>query len=301
MKPHCILMACLAVAAGTTACTTTPPFACGEYGPSRTISPSADLGLTAAAMIASPGQPNLPGSFLQAGWFLIDSFGTGALMGCRPATSVIQGWSQQNRYDGRGALASVTAQRYGSGPGTLEFDYEPNLPGRLQAAENFCMAIGGQKVRYSFTYAGSRLQSFQQVPDSGCPSPVPSTVSFGYADPNVPGLPTLMTVVQSGQTVSTVRYAYVLAGGAIQQVDVTPSDGTAFALKVSHTGGLVTGMQFPGTDLAVGYRNGAQWASTLDPRYGWGLTITYGGNNKVSATVQDTGCPGSCPGNTFGY
>jgi hypothetical protein len=148
------------------------------------------------------------------------------------------------------------------------------------------------------THAG---QGFGAGVYRACPSPVPSTVSFSYADPNVPGLLTLMTVVQSGQTVSTVRYVYLLAGGAIQQVDVTPSDGAAFALKLSHTGGLVTGMQLPGTDLAVGYRNGKQWASTLDPRHGWGLTITYGGNDKVSVTVQDTGCPGSCPANTFGY
>jgi len=298
MKTSPCLAACLLLATSAKLFAATP-FACGQYGPSKTISPSSDLGLTTTAMIASPAQPNLPDAFQQAAWFLIDSFGAGALMGCQPTTSVIQGWSQQNVYDARGLVSSITAQRSGSDPATLRFEYDPRRPYRLTTAENFCMSIGDQKVRYTFSYSGARLHAMQQMPDNGCPSSTPATVSFGYADARVPGLPTLMTVTQSGKTVRTVRYAYTVASGAVQRIRVSPSDGSAFTMLLTHAGGLVTGLSWAGIDNSVGYRNGDQWASMLNPKFNWGLTISYDGD-RVSGTLQNTGCP-ECPANTFGY
>lgn len=296
-RPSCLVTCTLLLASADLLAA--PPFTCGQYGPSKSINPSSELALTATALIASPGQPNLPDTFLQAGWFLIDSFGTGSLMGCQPVTSVIQGYSQQNVYGTQGLLGAITAQRFGSNPVTLRFEYDQSRPYRLQTAENFCMSIGAQKVRYSFSYSGERLSAMQQTPDSGCPSTTPSTVNFVYADAQVPGLPTLMTVTQSGQTVRTVRYAYALSGGVIQQVEVAPSDGNALSITLTHQGGLVTAMRWPGVNNAIGYHNVNQWASMIDPQHNWGLTISYVGD-RVSATVQNTGCPG-CPSSTFAY
>lgn len=277
------------------------PFACGKFGPGSTISTTADLGVTATSMIASPGNSALPGMFTQPGWFLVDMYGAGPVMGCLPNTSSIAGWPQTNSYASDGMLRNVVAKRFQAPPTKLNFAYEPALPYRLKTAENFCMAIGGQKVRYTFTYKGGRLVTMRQLPDSTCPSPAPVTVLYEYADPRVPGLPTRMIVLTDQQPPQVVDYVYTVSNGVIQNVKMDSVGGPSSIVQLGYAGGLIQTIDLAGTSLAVSYRNGTQWKSLLDPRVGWGLTMSYGDGNRVTQALQNTGCAGECAPNTFGY
>lgn len=277
------------------------PFKCGEFNPSTFLSPSADLGLIATSRLGSPGQPYLPNSFQEAGWFLIDSFGTGALMGCSPATSTIQGWSQTNSYNDDGTLKTVTAKRFGvDDPVTLRFEYENTLPYRLSAADNFCMSIGAEQVHYTFVYQQGRLKSMTQQPDVGCPSEATVTISYDYGDSKLPGLPTKMVVSQDNKADETSTYTYALQDGRIQSITVTDSNSSTYTIRLGYTNALVTSLTMAGTQFSLGYRNGSQWKTMIDPRYQWGLTIDYFTDNTVESTAQTTGCPG-CPANYFTY
>lgn len=284
------------------------PFACGEYNPTTAISTSSNLSLTATAMLASPGHPLLPGSFSQNAWFTIDSFGTGALMGCLPKTSVIEGWSQTNEYNANGTVKQITAKRYNSGGGspltaTLNFTYDPQTPYYLATAENFCMSIGADKVRYTFKYKDGRLISMGLVPDSGCPSKTPETITYQYGDPNVPSLPTVMAVEQQGKVTETSKFKYNVSEGVIQSFELTSADNS-IKIDLGYTDKKITSMkggivgQPDSIDFSIAYRNGNQWENMLDPRYthyysNWGLTIDYYKNNKVESTLQNTGDPGA--------
>ncbi|KHK58685.1 hypothetical protein PI87_02795 [Ralstonia sp. A12] len=277
------------------------PFACGTFGPGSTISTTADLGMTATSMIASPGNSATPDMFAQAGWFLVDLFGAGPVMGCLPKTSSIAGWSQTNSYSPDGMLSEIVATRYDAPPTKLSFAYNAVLPYRLQTAENFCMAVGGQKVRYTFTYnKDGRLAIMRQALDSECPNPAPVTVTYEYADPRVPGLPTLMTVFMDEKVMEVARYAYTISNGVLQNVKIDLASGRTSVVQLGYTGALITAVDLAGTSFAVTYRNGTQWKSLLDPKFGWGLSMSYGDSNLVTEARQDTGCP-QCPPNTFGY
>ncbi len=275
------------------------PFSCGEYNPTVAISPSSDLALTTTGMVASPGHPLLPGSFSEAGWFTSDPFGTCALMGCSPKKSVIQGWSQVNSYNDNGTLNQVVAQRFNSGGGdpltaTLDYTYESDNPFYLATAENFCMSIGAEKVKFSFEYAKGLLVGMKLVPDSGCPSNAPVDIVFKYGDSNVPKLPTTMVVNQQGKDPETSTYKYNIDGGKITSYVIGSSQGN-MQLNVGYTQNLITSITGSGVENNLSYRNGNQWASMLDPRYNWGLTIDYYSTNKIESTLQNTGWPQAQP------
>ncbi len=287
--PCLILSASSAVAAS--------PFTCGEYNPTAAISPSSNLALTATAMIASPGHPILPGSFSEAGWFTSDPFGTCALMGCSPKKSVIQGWSQINSYNKNGTLKQVVAQRFNSSGGdpltaTLNFTYKPNNPYYLSTAENFCMSIGAEKVKFTFEYTKDLLQAIKLVPDSGCPSNAPVNISFKYEDSNVPKLPTSMVVNQQGKDPETSTYKYIIKEGKITAYAITSPQGN-MQMDVGYKKDLISSITGSGIENNITYRNSSQWASMIDPRYNWGLTIDYYSTDKIESTLQNTGWPGA--------
>jgi hypothetical protein len=299
LKTHHAFALALA-AASTIPAHAETPFLCGEFGPGNTLGTSADLGITATSMIASPGNGSLPSNFTQPGWFLVDVYGAGPVMGCQPTTSTIQGWAQKNSYFPDGTLKDIIATRFQSPPTKLSFTYQPGLPYRLQMAENFCMSVGGQKVRYTFAYKNGRLVTMQQALDSTCPSPAPVSVTFEYGDKNVPGLPTLVTVLAKGSAPQVSSYAYTVSGGLITSVKVSSPGSPSYVVQPSYTGGRITALDLAGTHYDITYRNGAQWKSMIDGSHDWGLTISYE-NNLVSQTLQNTGCGGQCPPNTFGY
>ncbi len=270
-------------------------FQCGQYSPSAAINPSSDLALTATAMLASPGAPYLPGQIVDAAWFLMDQQGTGALMGCAPKRSVIQGWSQQNFYHSNNTLKSISAERFGSDtPVDINFTYQSDSAYRLSTAENFCMSINADKVRYEMSYSKGKLTGMVQTPDSGCPSTAVISVAFDYASAEVPGLPTTMTVSQAGKADEVSTYDYKVDDGLIQSVAVK-SAGQTFTIDYSYSDAQISGMTYAGASFTLAYQDGNQWKNMIDPRYRWGLTIDYLTSGKVESTLQNTGDPGAQP------
>ncbi len=271
------------------------PLSCGQYSPSAAINPSSNLALTATAMLASPGAPYLPGQIVDAAWFLMDQQGTGALMGCAPKRSVIQGWSQQNFYNSNNTLKSISAQRFGSDETVpLSFAYQSDSSYYLTAAENFCMSINADKVRYDMSYSKGKLTGMVQTPDSGCPSTAVISVAFDYASAEVPGLPTTMTVSQAGKADEISTYDYKVDDGLIQSVAVK-SAGQAFTIAYSYSDAQISGMTYAGASFTLAYQDGSQWKNMIDPRYRWGLTIDYLTSGKIESTLQNTGDPGAQP------
>ncbi len=279
------------------------PFLCGEYNPTTAIATSSDLALTTTALLASPGHPLLPGTLSDPAWFTIDSFGTGALMGCQPSKSVIQGWSQTNTYNTNGTLKQITAQRFNSEGGnpltaTLGFTYDSKNPYYLATAENFCMSIGDQKVQYSFEYTNGLLKTLKLVPDSDCPSSASVVITYKYGDSNAPKLPTQMIVNQQGKDPETITYKYNVSNNQITSFVISSPQYNA-EITLGYTDNKVSSMNGGGLQNNVTYRNGAQWATMLDPRYNWGLTIDYYSTNKIESTLQNTGWPGAQPDNFY--
>lgn len=278
-------------------------FACGKYNPNAAITPSSNLALTNTAMLASPGHPNLPSTYSDSTWFLIDSFGTGALAGCLPKRSVIEGWGQTNQYNKNGTLSQITAKRFNTNGGdpieaTLKFTYEKDNPYYLKTAENFCMAIGGDKVTYDMSYSNGLLSTVTITPDNTCPSTAVVLVSYEYNDREAPSLPSKMTVEESGKSAEVTNYDYQVTDGNIQSISMSSSSSGDITLKIGHTGNQITSMTASiggrtALDFALKYNTQGQWLHMLDPRYNWGLKIEYYKTSKIESTLQNTGDPGA--------
>lgn len=278
-------------------------YACGRFGPAVTNNVKGDLAAIATAMFASPGDP-FPADFLEQGpWFLMDSYGTGALQGCRPTTSNLnEPAARQNTYNELGMLVQQKTERSkGSGmvPATLNFKYLATNPYLLSYAEQFCFgAVDTLLNRISFEYMGNRLTKITIAADSGCPNGG-ATYSYSYGSPVAPNLPSKVTIVNDQHQTATQLFNYVAQSGLL-----TATSFPGGKIVYGYNAGLLTDMTITAGSsqqpLSIGYTTTQQWASAIDPRYHWGLTISYQ-NNVIGSTLQDTGCPGFCQPSTFTY
>lgn len=276
-------------------------FSCGMFGPNITNSTKADLGLIATAMFATPGQP-VPVAFLDQGpWFLIDDYGSGPLMGCQPATSTYS-YDQQprlNSYNANGMLTQQVVQNMG-GTQPLKFQFFSTDPNRVTYAEQLCTAVDTTVYRMSFSYTGNQLTKLTVSADPGCPE-YGGTYLYTYGSAAVPGLPTRVDIIDSQGNKSAVLFSYNVSNNLLQQTDFTGGN-----INYQYSGGTLLRqmtINTPGTALpmVINYTPTLQWLSSLDPRFKWGLTMTYQ-NARVVSTLQDTGCPnGECPPSTFTY
>ncbi len=278
-------------------------FSCGRFGPATTNSVSGDLGAIATAMFTTPGV-NMPADFLEQGpWFLIDSYGSGPLMGCDPTASNLNEPSpRQNIYNQYGMLAQQKTLRSTgstSTPATLNFKYLSTNPYLVSYAEQFCFtSVDTLLNRMTFQYTGNKLTRIIVVADSGCPNGG-ATYTYSYGSPVAPNLPSKVVIVNDQQQTATQLFTYVAAGGVLQTAYFAGGK-----ITYSYTNGLMSQMNLVSssstTPLAIGYNPSLQWTNATDPRYHWGLTMTYQ-NGLVTKTLQDTGCPGFCQPSTFTY
>lgn len=280
-------------------------FSCGLFGPAVTNSVYANLGAIATAMFATSGDP-MPADFLDQGpWFLIDSYGSGALMGCQPSASKLgaESVARQNTYNQYGMLVQQIAQRNtGNGtttPVTLRYSYLPGNSYLISYAEQFCFtSVGTQLNRITFFYNGNQLAQIKVAADSGCPNGA-STYTYSYGSPVVPGLPSKVVIVNDQKQTATELFNYTASNSLLQAAYFASGK-----ITYGYSGTQLTRMNLVGTTttpLNIGYTTSQQWSGANDPRFGWGLTINYS-NNVVSSTLQNTGCePGFCPPSTFQY
>jgi hypothetical protein len=284
------------------------PFACGLFGPNVTNNPKADLGLIATAMFATPGQANYVGFLEQGPWFLIDSYGSGPLMGCRPTTSQ---WSTDdsprlNYYDELGMLrqqiVQVPNQQGGTSPVTLKFLYRDTDPLRVAYAEQLCFSAGAGSTalyRLQFTYAMNQLRQVTITEDAACPD-YAGTHTYAYGSAAVPNLPTKDDFVDSQGSKSTTLFSYQVSNNLLQKVDFGGGNNLTYGYAGTLLQKLNINSPSQTNTSVISYQPGLQWLSSLAPSFGWGLTMTYVNGNVVSA-LQDTGCPGSCPPSVFAY
>ena len=289
-------------------------FDCGKFGPNVTNSAKADLGLIATAMFATPGQANYVGFLEQGPWFLIDSYGSGPLMGCLPTTSQ---WStdsapRTDTYAASGMLrqqiVQVPSRAAGSTPGAatpvpLTFLYLNTDPYRVTHAEQLCFSAGaGYTSLYhlTFAYINNQLRKLTVTQDADCPD-YAGAHTYTYGNPLVPNLPTRDDFVDSHGNASATLFDYQVSGGLLQKV----SFGAGNSITYAYSGSLLRQMNinspFSTDVMVISYTPSLQWLSALTPGPNWGLTMTYE-NEKVVSALQDTGCPGgACPPSTFTY
>lgn len=273
-------------------------FSCGRYDVSVAASPGASLATTATAMFSSPGTP-MPVSFLvdTGPWWLIDSYGTGPLMGCLPSVSDMGGsagtWSNSYR-DGKLTSQSAPAS---DGPVVLNYTYDGN--NRVLTSESVCYsgAISQQKLRTTWRYKGDKLVSAHVEGPDACPSgPYPIDIEYAYGSRAAPGLPSGVKIRQAGKT-TEARFSYIAKGGVITEV-LSTSPGGAFTIQYQHKGKSVSqytmGDAHNKTVLQQAYRGNGQWQSSLQRPPGWGLSMTYDSANRVLTAGNNTGCPDSC-------
>lgn len=279
-------------------------FSCGMFGPAVTNSIYANLGSIATAMFATSGE-SMPADFLDQGpWFLIDSYGSGALMGCQPSTSTLstENAPRQNTYNQYGMLVQQIAQRNtGDGtttPATLRYSYLPGNPYLISYAEQFCISsVGTQLNRITFLYNGNQLAQIKVAADSGCPNGG-ATYTYSYGSSVAPGLPSKVVIVNDQEQTATELFNYTASNNLLQAAYFAGGQ-----ITYGYSGTQLTRMNLVAgstTPLNIGYTATQQWSGATDPRHGWGLTISYS-NNVVSSTLQNTGCPGVCQPSTFQY
>ncbi len=292
-----------------------PPFACGMFGANVANNPQADLGRIATAMFATPGEA-VPVAFLEQGpWFLLDDYGSGPLMGCRPATSVWGGediYPRINAYNDLGMLqlqvaTVVNMSNGGMTPVPLRFLYLEANPYLVSNAEQLCFAsASGNTAKYylSFRYANNRLIQLFVTQDASCPDAA-GNYTFTYNSATVPNLPTKVDFVDSRGNKQSWQYGYQVANNLLQSVDV----GGRNSITYSYNGSLLRQMNLnvppPGTSdhLVMNYTAGLQWLGykLAGAPYNWGLTLSYTNGKPVSA-LQNTGCPpGACSPSVFTY
>jgi hypothetical protein len=284
-------------------------FACGLFGPNLTTNPSAHLGTIATAMFTTPGE-SVPVAFLQQGpWFLLDSYGSGPLMGCGPATSQ---WNTDiaprlNSFNGDGLLQSQTVLvsdgQSGQTPVVLKFQYLAANPRLVASAEQLCFgAVAGSTAKYHMAFDYDRSQQLARLSvtaDPGC-SDYAGTYSYIYGNSQVPNLPTKVEFVDGNGTGQTTTFDYRVDQGMLREVRF----GGGASLSYGYGGTLLTQINInsPGqtVPLAISYSRDLQWLSALDADHHWGLTMTYQ-DGKVVKALQDTGCPGVCQPSIFTY
>lgn len=276
------------------------PFSCGKYGPNMTLSATADLAVTATSQFGTPGVAMSADFVEQGGWFLLDNFGAGALMGCQPTQSFLsgEGTSRDNTYDENGMLTQQVTTRDGGTPATLTMRYDPENPFRIVYAEHFCFGLINTTInRFDFTYTDNKLTKIEITPDSGCPLSGPLTVTYLYESATAPNMPSQETITESDGDSSTYTYTYNVESGQLQSI-ATDFAGT-FVYR--YTDNLLSDILWPSGHLNVNYRGDTQWESMLNGNFGWGLTIDYNGDNTVESTLQNTGCPSTCTASTYRY
>lgn len=275
------------------------PFSCGKYGPNLTLSPNADLAVTATSQFGTPGVAMTANFVTQGGWFLLDSFGAGALMGCQPTQSYLanEGAARNNTYDTNGMLTQQVTTRDGGTPATLYMRYDTANPFRIVYAEHFCYGLVNTIInRFYFYYTDNKLTRMQIVPDSDCPIDGPVTVTYTYGSAEVPNMPTQEVIVEQDGDTATNTFTYNVSAGQLQSI-ATNFAGTFI---YSYTDNLLSEIRWPSGDLSVRYRGETQWKSMRAGQFGWGLTIDYNDDNTVESTLQNTGCP-SCSPSTYSY
>ncbi|WP_141510288.1 hypothetical protein [Ramlibacter sp. WS9] len=282
------------------------PFACGKFGANVTNSASADLGMTATAMFATPGYP-VPVNFLEQGpWFLLDDFGSGPLMGCQPATSRLGGgaYTLLNSYNASGMLAQQVVKQAGEPPVTLKFRYVPGNPYRVAYAEQLCfLGVAGSPVyRLTFSYSSAtgQLSQLGVSQDAACPDAA-GTYTFAYGSTAVPNLPSQVDFVDGQGNKQSWQYGYQVGGGLLQRVDLGAGNNIGYSYGGTLLKQMTLNASGQSTPQVMGYTPNLQWAGYRTPPQNWGLTVTYQ-NGKPTSALQNTGCaPGECPPSLFTY
>lgn len=293
------MLALINIACSTKTPMASSPYSCGKYGPNVAISPSADLKLTATAQFGTPGVAMSATFVEQGGWFLLDDFGAGTLMGCQPTQSYLMGErdARNNTYDENGMLIQQTTTRDSGTPATLTIQYDPENPFRVVYAEQFCYGLVDTKLnRFTFTYTEDKLTQILIEPDADCPLSGPVTVTYSYNSTTAPNLPSEEVIVEDDGDTATNTYTYNVTAGQLKSIE-TSMAGT---FVYTYTDDLMTGMLWPHGIRTISYRGDTQWKSMIDERFGWGLTVDYNGDNTVESTLQNTGCPGCTP-STYAY
>jgi hypothetical protein len=280
-------------------------------------SPQADLGRAATALLATPGVA-IPANFLQQGpWFLIDSYGGGPLMGCKPATSQSPAdvYPRINTYDNFGMLrqqlTSVLDMATGKvTPVPLVFLFQEPDPYLVSHAEQPCYAgsTGStSKYYYAFRYANGHLNQIVVAQDADCVD-YAGTYTYAYRSAAVPNLPTNVEFVDSRGRKQSWQFTYHVAGGVLQSVDA----GGGVTINYEYGGGsgtllrqmTVNAPPQPSEAWVMNYTSGLQWLgyALQGAPLPWGLTITYDANNRPITALQNTGCgPDECQPATFTY